>query len=394
MVKIKYVAKINMKKLLVIHNKYQNIGGEDIAVQNEIEFLENNYQVEVLYYQNKISNYLNDLITFLTTKNKNSLSLLKNKIDSFKPDIVYIHNTWFKASLGVFDLLEKEKIDTVVKLHNFRYFCTRSFLNSKHLRGDNLCQGCGYKKTRFGFLNKYFKESIIKSFFILIYGKRYFSILRKPNLKVLVLTDFHKKFIENLDEFKSKIYVHPNPISVKHNEAGMNNEKYILYAGRVSEEKGVEELINAFLNSELNNIKLKIVGDGPTLNYLKNKYSDNLAIEFQGLKSNEDVIKLIQNSLAVVTATKLYEGQPTLLCEASYLGVPSIYPQTGGINEFFPKNYELAFKQFDYSDLKNKLKAIENKENIKKIGEKNKEFIFTYLSESKVLDRFNMILDE
>ena len=47
MVKIKYVAKINMKKLLVIHNKYQNIGGEDIAVQNEIEFLENNYQVEV-----------------------------------------------------------------------------------------------------------------------------------------------------------------------------------------------------------------------------------------------------------------------------------------------------------------------------------------------------------
>tara|TARA_B100000965_G_scaffold166375_1_gene138664 strand:+ start:1828 stop:3012 length:1185 start_codon:yes stop_codon:yes gene_type:complete len=394
MVKIKYVAKINMKKLLVIHNKYQNIGGEDIAVQNEIEFLENNYQVEVLYYQNKISNYLNDLITFLTTKNKNSLSLLKNKIDSFKPDIVYIHNTWFKASLGVFDLLEKEKIDTVVKLHNFRYFCTRSFLNSKHLRGDSLCQGCGYKKTRFGFLNKYFKESIIKSFFILIYGKRYFSILRKPNLKVLVLTDFHKKFIENLDEFKSKIYVHPNPISVKHNEAGMNNEKYILYAGRVSEEKGVEELINAFLNSELNNIKLKIVGDGPTLNYLKNKYSDNLAIEFQGLKSNEDVIKLIQNSLAVVTATKLYEGQPTLLCEASYLGVPSIYPQTGGINEFFPKNYELAFKQFDYSDLKNKLKAIENKENIKKIGEKNKEFIFTYLSESKVLDRFNMILDE
>ena len=80
-----------------------------------------------MYYQNKISNYLNDLITFLTTKNKNSLSLLKNKIDSFNPDIVYIHNTWFKASLGVFDLLEKEKIDTVVKLHNFRYFCTRSF---------------------------------------------------------------------------------------------------------------------------------------------------------------------------------------------------------------------------------------------------------------------------
>ena len=81
---------------------------------------------------------------------------------------------------------------------------------------------------------------------------------------------------KKMDEFKSKIYVHPNPISVKHNEAGMNNEKYILYAGRVSEEKGVEELINAFLNSELNNIKLKIVGDGPTLNYLKNNTFNSL----------------------------------------------------------------------------------------------------------------------
>jgi len=394
MVKIKYIAKINMKKLLVVHNKYQNIGGEDIAVKNEINFLEKNYEVELLYYENKISSYLNDLITFLTTKNKKSLELLKNKIDSFKPDIVYVHNTWFKASLGVFELLEREEIDTIVKLHNFRYFCTRSYLNSKHLRGDSLCQGCGYKKTRFGFLNKYFKESIIKSFFILIYGKRYFSILKKPNLKVLVLTDFHKKFIENLEEFKSKIYVHPNPIGVKNNETSINNEEYILYAGRVSEEKGVDELINTFLNSALTNIKLKIVGDGPALNYLKNKYRDNLIVEFEGLKSNEDVIKLIQNSLAVVTATKLYEGQPTFLCEASYLGVPSIYPQTGGINEFFPNNYELAFKQFDYSDLKSKLKALENKENIKKIGEKNKGFIFTYLSESKVLDRFNMILDE
>ena len=44
----------------------------------------------------------------------------------------------------------------------------------------------------------------------------------------------------------------------------------------------------------------------------------------------------------------MYEGQPRLLNEASALGVPSIYPDFGGISEYFPNNYPLSFKQFDY----------------------------------------------
>ena len=50
----------------------------------------------------------------------------------------------------------------------------------------------------------------------------------------------------------------------------------------------------------------------------------------------------------------MYEGQPRLLTEASYLGVPSIFPKFGGMGEFFPKNYELVFNQYDYEDLTKK----------------------------------------
>ena len=35
----------------------------------------------------------------------------------------------------------------------------------------------------------------------------------------------------------------------------------------------------------------------------------------------------------VITATKVYENQPMLLCEASYPS--SIFPKTGGIRNFF-----------------------------------------------------------
>tara|TARA_B000000475_G_scaffold270806_1_gene267186 strand:+ start:170 stop:403 length:234 start_codon:yes stop_codon:yes gene_type:complete len=74
--------------------------------------------------------------------------------------------------------------------------------------------------------------------------------------------------------------------------------------------------------------------------------------------------------------------------------IPSIYPRTGGIHEFFPEKYKLAFDQFDYEDLMNKLKIVEDKQRLKKIGTENREFIFTYLNENKMFDRFNMILDE
>ncbi len=383
-----------MKKLLVIHNKYQQIGGEDIAVENEIKFLKKNYKVEYLYFENKITNYFFDFFTFITNKNTKSTYILEKKIKEFKPDAIYIHNTWFKASLGIFKVADRHKLDVILKLHNFRYFCTRSIYISDHLKGKEFCEACGFRKKRFVIFNNYFKESLIKSLLILIYGRKYFNILKNSDLKILVLTEFHKKFLLKLDISKSKIFVHPNPINIEINKNEDSQEDYIIYAGRVSEEKGVEELIKSFVSSNINEINLKIVGEGPILNMLKKKYKNNSNIYFEGPISNDKVIKLIYNSLAVVTATKLYEGQPTLLCEASYLGIPSIYPRTGGIHEFFPEKYKLAFDQFDYEDLMNKLKIVEDKQRLKKIGTENREFIFTYLNENKMFDRFNMILDE
>ena len=33
---------------------------------------------------------------------------IKNELENFNPDVVYVHNTWFKASLGLFSLLSKK----------------------------------------------------------------------------------------------------------------------------------------------------------------------------------------------------------------------------------------------------------------------------------------------
>ena len=104
-----------MKKILVIHTQYQIQGGEDIAVENEVKFLQNNYDIERVTFSNKIENYFSQTISFVRNNNSESIETLNNRLDSFKPDTVYIHNTWFKASLGIFNLLKDKQIKPLLK---------------------------------------------------------------------------------------------------------------------------------------------------------------------------------------------------------------------------------------------------------------------------------------
>lgn len=383
-----------MEKILIIHNKYRNVGGEDVAVDNEVKFLKKYFQVETLYFENTISNIFFDVLSFIFNSNSNSKKILKKSLYKFNPDYVYVHNTWFKASLSIFQLLEKRNIPTIVKLHNFRYFCTNSYLIKNHT--DNTCLACGSHNSSKNYFNKYFQESYIKSFFVNRYGKKYYKILSNNKIKIIVLTDFHKKFLtEKIDTLKAPV-VYRNYINFPDNTSETNNtssENFLVYAGRISKEKGVEEVIQAFINQQKLGIKLKIIGDGPQLEYLKKTYK-NQDVHFLGQIDNEIVMNYIKNSVAVITATKLFEGQPTLLSEASSLGIPSIFPKTGGISEFFPKNYDLSFKQFNYQDLEKKIAILLDTNKLKKMGKENNRHIRKLLNEDKLINEFRLILNE
>ncbi len=382
-----------MKKLLLIHNNYRETGGEDIAVQNEVSILKKYFTVETVIFSNKVSNYFGKIPLFFSSKSKSSKNELQKVIKEFNPDIAYVHNTWFNASLSVFDILKEENVNTILKLHNFRYFCTRTFFHKRHIKDNDVCFACGQKKSKNRIFNKYFTNSYLKSLMVIFYGKRYFKVLKDNDLKLLVLTEFHKNFLQNLGVQKEKITVLPNLINLKLENVYSPESNYIVYAGRISEEKGIDELVKAFLGSNLNNLTLKIIGNGPSLKGLKKKYVGK-SVEFINEVSNTDVLDIISKSKGVVTATKLYEGQPTLLCEASTLGVPSLFPESGGIAEFFPKDYVLSYKQFDYVDLQNKLKMLNNLEVLTNQGKKNKEFISNLLDEQILVEKYKKVINE
>ena len=380
------------KKILIVHNKYRNIGGEDIAVQNEIEFLKTFNDVKVIFFENKINKIFKQAISFLINSNNESTKLFINEYNSFKPDIVYIHNLWFKASLGILQFLKKEKIKVFVKFHNFRYDCTNSFFKFNHLNGNKFCKACGFDNSTTFIFNKYFIDSYLKSILVILFSKKYIKILENSNFQILLLTRFHLQYIESKSYKFKNLNVFPNYLEVSHNEK--RKEDFILYAGRISNEKGINELINAFINVKYEKKELYIIGDGPELKTLKNKYKNNEDIRFFGAIENNRVHELISKSKGVVTATKLYEGQPTLLCEASLMSIPSIFPRTGGIEEFFPTNYSLTYNQFDYSQLSKKIKEIYSIDDVSSVAQKNQKFIMKKLNQIDLRKKFEQIYEQ
>jgi len=291
-------------------------------------------------------------------------------------------------------LLGKKNITTIQKVHNYRFDCSRYFLSKNHLRNQTLCPACGIRKDNLGIFNRYFPESFLKSLFVIFYSKKYFKILKSYPLKILVLSKFQKNYIENLGIKSSKISISPNPINISLEEISNYDSEStnVLFAGRLVQTKGVEEILQVWERIDTKDLILEIIGTSSEKNNLSEKYSSKNVI-FTGELSNNDVKRKIKTAKAVITATKLFEGQPRILLEASSFGVPSIYPNFGGMNDFFPSEYRLSFKQFNYDDLEQKIMMLHDSKLLSHESEEIKKHLMTNYSDEFLYKKFKNILN-
>ena len=375
-------------KLLMLHTTYKSTGGEDIAFRNEAKYLEEEFETQKILFSNEDKLTTSDKITFLTNSNKTSNSILRNKIKDFQPTVLYVHNTWFKSSLGIFDIAKKENLKVILKLHNFRYDC----INALHFRNNMACHDCSISNRMPGVINKCYESSLVKSIGLTNYSKKYFEVIKKNVDNILVLTEFHKKYLQKLGFDSQKVFVTPNYLKQKSYKSKIK-EKYFVYAGRISTEKGIDYLITEWKNLNTKDYKLKIIGDGPLVKNLLENLRSKDNIEYLGVLSNEETIKIINNSTAVINPTRLYEGQPNLLCEAVLQKVISIFPDNGGIKEFFPENYPFIFASHSKGLLMKKIEVVIKKpELVKSYEELSYEFLSKKLNKNQLLNTFKKIL--
>ena len=251
-----------------------------------------------------------------------------------------------------------------------------------HFNGKNFCFKCGNKKRRMGIFNKYFENSYIKSFFVVMYGKKYINILREYNLKIIALNEFCKDYLIKKELIEVKYLRITTHLKYHESHTYSADSEYAVYAGSLIEQKGIKDLLESWQESKIN-LKLLIIGNGQLENEIINKYSSK-NIEFLGFLENKKTIDLIKKSRAVITATKMFEGQPRLISEASAHGIPSIYPSFGGLDEYFPDDYKFSFKQFDYPDLVKKILLLQHKQLLNEESKKIHNYIVENMSLNKL----------
>ena len=268
-------------------------------------------------------------------------------LDDFQPDVVHLHNIHSYLSPLVARIAHQRGIRVVWTLHDYKLVCP----SYSCLRKGSTCEAC-FKNKCSVIRHRCMKDSFPASVLA------WLEACYWHREKLSRLTDM---FISPSVFLKTKMtqagYL-PEQIAVLSNflpEAlACSTEKndYYCYVGRLSEEKGVETLLEVAADFPL---PLKVIGAGPLLETYQKKYSC-AQVEFLGQQPQESLFPIVQKARFIVLPSVWYENNPLSIIEALSMGTPVCGACIGGIPELITagKNGYL-FRPGDKRDLLNSM---------------------------------------
>jgi len=344
-------------KILFIHNKYKQFGGEDVVAEQEAAILtDRGHQVKTIIFDNiAISGFFSKLkISIQSVYNFTSARKVSKSIREFKPDIVHVHNLFFIASPSIIYAARKHKTPVVLTVHNYRLICANALL----LRDNKVCELCINKKFPLsGIRYRCYRNSAAASALVtLITGLHKFFNTWKNKIDVYItLNEFSRSKLlhSSLQVPAAKMITKPNFIPDP-GETATPREDFFLFAGRIAVEKGVYVLAKAF--TEMPEHKLVIVGDGPERKALQEQCKAYSNIVYTGALDKQEVKKYMRKCKALICPSIWYEGAPLTIIEAFATGTPVIASRLGSMLESIDDGFNgLHFTAGDPNDLKNKI---------------------------------------
>jgi glycosyltransferase involved in cell wall biosynthesis len=261
---------------------------------------------------------------------------VRKKIQEFEPDVVHIHNWHFALGPLVFRQINKMCIPIVHTVHNYRLLCPSAILLHKgSLFTDSLNQSFPWKAVQ----NKVYRSSVIQTFWLafVVWFHKKIGTWKKIDAYVC-LTPFAVCLFQqsNLGISKQQYAIKPNFTAEPEVLQHIEREKHFLFIGRLSEEKGIETLLNAFEDSPF---LLKIAGDGPLKHKVINAAKQFANISYLGNLPNNEVSVEFRKTQALIFPSVWYEGMPMTILEAFSTGTPVIASKLGAMTSLIIDGY-------------------------------------------------------
>lgn len=349
-------------KVLLLHNRYQYAGGEDSVVQAEKNLLEKKgHQVSLIEVSNDdivgIGGRIN--AAFSALYSPVSKRYVSKAIAHFYPDVVHIHNFFPLLSPSVYDACNNANVPVVQTLHNYRLGCPNAML----FRNNTACEDCLGKRIAWsGILHACYRGSHIQSTVVAtmlaVHWQR--GTWQKSIDAYIALTAFQKEKMVQAGLPREKIYIKPNyifdPQSLNITRA---NGEYALFVGRISPEKGILTLLDAYLQNSLR-IPLKIAGTGPLLENLQARIQSaglDDVITFLGQQDKSAVMRLMYDARFLIFPSIWYETFGLAMIEAFACSLPVLASSWGSMAEIVENNVTgLHFQAGSSTDLANKIR--------------------------------------
>ena len=385
-------------KILVIHNKYQQAGGEDNVVAAEAKLLADyGHEVELWSVDNKDlpTGFTGKIKTALTTSYSSaSRAIAQDKLRRFQPYVVHVHNFFPQISPSIYDACLDENVPVIQTLHNYRLICPGAML----MRQGKICEQCvtgtPYQAAWYGCYRGSKLGSLVVAHMVAEH-RRQGTWQHKVN-RFIALTGFAKsKFVEagfpadkiavkaNFVDDPLQINFHPNLLPEGEGAFALKSTAlfpgFALYVGRISEEKGIKTLLKAWSSMDDQDL-LKVAGVGPLEALMQGK--NNIAP--LGRKNATEISELMQGASFLVLPSEWYEGFPLVLVEAFAHGLPVLASRLGSMAEIIKDSETgLLFAPGDADDLAEKAKwLLDNPQQSQKLGgNARRTFLAKYTAE-------------
>lgn len=358
-------------KILILHNRYQIAGGEDNVVRAEHALLEaHGHTVTVLEVKNdqitgiwgKLSTAINGIYS-IPSKQRVSATIAQ-----LEPDIVHVHNFFPLLSPSVYDACLAANIPVVQTLHNYRLNCPKAM----PFRNGKICEACFNQTVPLsGVLFGCYRNSRIQTAAVsaMLGLHRLRKTWQQRVSAYVALSDFQKQKLVQVGLPEDRIFVKPNFVFAHEFSNHLVCDDFALFVGRLAEEKGVEVLLDAYIQHDLT-LPLKIVGDGPLRQTLQEKAAGLAHISFLGRQDSEAIAQLMQRARFLVFPSVWYEGLPLTILEAYSCKLPVIASNLGVMGEIVLDGVTgLHFQAGNPEDLASKIQwAITHPESLETMG--------------------------
>ncbi len=354
-------------RILLIHNRYQTRGGEDVVVDAEAELLRGHgHEVEQYLESNDAIPGIHRLTLLARTIwSHPTYKRLRQRIRAFRPQLVHVHNTLPLISPGAYYAAAAEGVPVVQTLHNYRLFC----VNAQLTRRARPCEDCVGRAFAWpGIWHACYRDDRAASAAVagMLAAHHALATWRRKVDAYIALSKFSRDKFVAAGFPAARIFVKPNfAVEPKWEEAPGGPREGALFVGRSAEEKGLLVLLEAWRGLEA---PLEIVGTGPLLDRVRREAPPSARV--RGRISDDALARAMRRAAFLVMPSTVYEGFPMVVAEAYAAGLPIIASRLGAMEELVEDGRTgLHFEPGDPRDLAAKVRrAVSRPQETRRMG--------------------------